>query len=173
VIPASDGRRFAMPADTSIILATILMHRNPAVWGPDALDFKPDRWRDMGPEREAFMAWNIGPRMARCTSRFFEYTIHRLMKQCLGQPFALTVVHTFLVLLFRHLHTASPKISDVKICLATESQPLEDRVPLDWDIIGDGRGRQGRDKVGVVADVVLAVKVSPAYHHASRFTDDG
>jgi cytochrome P450 len=54
-----------MPGNTSIILATILMQRDKAVWGDDAHVFDPDRWADMGKEREGFMAWNYGPRMVR------------------------------------------------------------------------------------------------------------
>lgn len=54
-----------MPANTSIILATILMQRDPAVWGGDALVFNPDRWLGggLGKERESFASWNLGPRM--------------------------------------------------------------------------------------------------------------
>lgn len=58
-----------MPGNTSIILATILMQRDKAVWGDDAQVFDPDRWADMGKEREGlregFMSWNYGPRMVR------------------------------------------------------------------------------------------------------------
>lgn len=54
-----------MPANTSIILATILMQRDPAVWGEDAQVFNPDRWLEggLGKEREGFVSWNLGPRM--------------------------------------------------------------------------------------------------------------
>lgn len=57
-----------MPGNTSIILATILMQRDSAVWGDDAQVFDPDRWADMGKEREGFMSWNYGPRMVRAVS---------------------------------------------------------------------------------------------------------
>jgi cytochrome P450 len=55
-----------MPANTSIILTTVLMQRSHTVWGDDAEEFKLERWLDGGlsqAEREGFMSWNIGPRM--------------------------------------------------------------------------------------------------------------
>jgi len=52
-----------MPGNSSIIIATLLTHRDPKVWGDDAEEFNIDRWANMGKEREAFTAWNIGPRM--------------------------------------------------------------------------------------------------------------
>lgn len=55
-----------MPANTSIILAFLLMQRDPAVFGEDALEFRLERWLDGSigeSERLAFMSWNFGPRM--------------------------------------------------------------------------------------------------------------
>nr|KIR48835.1 cytochrome P450 monooxygenase pc-2 [Cryptococcus bacillisporus CA1280] len=134
-----------MPANTSIILATILMQRDPAVWGEDALVFNPDRWLGggLGKERESFASWNLGPRM------------------CLGQPFALTITHTFLVYFFRHIaHVDTLAGQNTTIQLALDAQPPETVLPKEWMTSegSDGRTRGGRDRVWIVADVVLAIK---------------
>ena len=65
MLPTSDPGHppMYMPANTSIILATVLTHRDEAIWGGDAEEFNIDRWARMGKEREAFTSWNIGPRM--------------------------------------------------------------------------------------------------------------
>lgn len=95
--------------------------------------------------------------------------------QCLGQPLALTVAHTFLILLYRHLaqpsdgsstktdsgtdtdNSTPPRLS---LHLAPDAQPEGTRMPEAWRTDrGDGRARGGRDRVWVVADVVLAIKV--------------
>jgi cytochrome P450 len=65
LLSMSSGAPLFMPADTSIILATVNMQRSPTVWGEDAEVFNPDRWIDMRKEREGFMSWNYGPRMVR------------------------------------------------------------------------------------------------------------
>ncbi|TYJ57637.1 hypothetical protein B9479_001719 [Cryptococcus floricola] len=127
-----------MPANTSIILATILMQRDPKVWGEDAQVFEPDRWMNGSElQREGFTSWNIGPRM------------------CLGQPFALTAAHSFIAHFSRHLSTANATLR-----LSPEAQPPGSTIPDSWksEDGGDGRLRGGRDKVWIVADVVLAVK---------------
>ncbi|WVQ71060.1 hypothetical protein IAR50_000585 [Cryptococcus sp. DSM 104548] len=127
-----------MPANTSIILATILMQRDPKVWGEDAQAFQPNRWLNgSGVQREGFTSWNIGPRI------------------CLGQPLALTAAHTFLAYFSRHFGT-----SEATLRLAPEAQTLRSAIPESWksEDGSDGRLRGRRDKVWIVADVVLAVK---------------
>ncbi|WWC86142.1 uncharacterized protein L201_001014 [Kwoniella dendrophila CBS 6074] len=140
---SSGGQPMYMPGSTSIILATILMQRDPAVWGEDVNDFQPERWVGDGlskREREGFMSWNYGPRM------------------CLGQPFALTVINTFLILLSRHLDDMEKAGKSLQFAL--DAQPQGTAMPLSWQTIegSDGRARDGRDRMWVVADVVLAIK---------------
>ncbi|KAL7422863.1 Protein kinase alk2 [Cryptotrichosporon argae] len=140
LLPSSDGGPpMFMPANTSIILATVLMQRSSDVFGADADAFNLDRWLDGGlprGQREAFMSWNVGPRM------------------CLGQPLALTVAHTFLTQWVHHMGH-----SRTQSRLATEAQPAGTRMPAEWATPhGQGRARGGRDRVWIVADVVLAVK---------------
>jgi hypothetical protein len=98
--------------------------------------------------------------------------------QCLGQPFALTATHTFLILLMRYLaairdagsasrsveaDAVVPHERDERgmVRLVPDASAPECRMPPLWaGSGGDGRAREGRDKVWIVADVVLAVKVS-------------
>ena len=58
------GTPLYMPGNTSIIINTVQMQRDPEIWGEDALDFKPERWQGKGGS-EGFAAWNMGPRMVR------------------------------------------------------------------------------------------------------------
>lgn len=46
--------------------------------------------------------------------------------------------------------------------LAPDAQPPETALPKEWMTLegGDGRARGGRDRVWIVADVVLAIKVN-------------
>ncbi|WVR05800.1 hypothetical protein IAU60_002825 [Kwoniella sp. DSM 27419] len=143
LLPTSTGELLYMPGNTSIILATVLMQRDKQVWGENAEVFDPSRWLDGGlgkREREGFMSWHYGPRM------------------CLGQPFALTIAHTFLVLFCRHLD----KMEEMgrKLELACDAQPEGTAMPKAWATEDgcDGRARGGRDRLWVVADVVLAIK---------------
>lgn len=88
----------------------------------------------------------------------------------------MTVAHTFLILLYRHLAQPSnnthndtadpdtdvtaPRPGPLRVHLAPDAQPEETRMPDAWRTDrGDGRARGGRDRVWAVADVVLAIKV--------------
>ncbi|WVQ85454.1 hypothetical protein IAT38_007619 [Cryptococcus sp. DSM 104549] len=140
------GAPMYMPGNTSIILAFVLMQRDPSVWGDDAGVFEPERWMGSGlgsKEREGFMSWNLGPRM------------------CLGQPFALMATNTFLVLLARHLDKVQGDAKGaMRLNLAVDAQPEGTAMPEVWQTVegSDGRARGGKDRMWVVADVVLAIK---------------
>ncbi|OCF41408.1 cytochrome P450 monooxygenase pc-2 [Kwoniella heveanensis CBS 569] len=146
LLPTSSGQMMYMPGNTSIILAFVLMQRDKTVWGDDAEVFDPSRWMGEGldkKEREGFMSWNYGPRM------------------CLGQPFALTVTNTFLILLCRHLDRIHQE-HGLSLQIAFDAQPAGTGLPEAWKTAegSDGRARTGRDRMWVVADVVLAIRVS-------------
>lgn len=39
-----DGKEYALPPDTTVKLDLAALHHDPKFWGPDALEFRPDRW---------------------------------------------------------------------------------------------------------------------------------
>jgi hypothetical protein len=64
-----DERPFYMPGGTTIMYLPLLMQRNPALWGPDADIFDPERW--LHPDRVAqfvsnptmYAPFSAGPRI--------------------------------------------------------------------------------------------------------------
>lgn len=82
---------------------------------------------------------------------------NRLLKQqCLGQPLALTLAHTFLFYLLKHLDDG---YKCRQLVIREEAKAEGCRMPENWlGPEGDGRARSGRDRVWIVSDVVLAVK---------------
>ncbi|EZF72480.1 hypothetical protein H105_05519 [Trichophyton soudanense CBS 452.61] len=60
-----------VPKGTSVIYSAFSMHRRTDIYGPDALEFKPERWETIRPGW-GYLPFNGGPRI------------------CLGQQFALT-----------------------------------------------------------------------------------
>ncbi|KAF2210353.1 hypothetical protein CERZMDRAFT_99417 [Cercospora zeae-maydis SCOH1-5] len=76
---------FAIPKGTSIVGLHDHFNTRPEEWGPDAMEFRPERWLD--PEGHAadnlFMTFNIGPR------------------SCIGQGFAILEVSALLAAIVR------------------------------------------------------------------------
>ncbi|KAJ7123185.1 cytochrome P450 [Mycena epipterygia] len=105
------GRPFYVPANTKIIYAVFLMHRRTDLWGPDALEFDPDRFIDervhkyLTPNPYIFLPFNAGPRI------------------CLGQQFAYQEVSFFLVRLLQRF---------ASFTLAPDAQPEETKPPASW-----------------------------------------
>lgn len=68
------------------------MHRRTDLWGPDALDFKPERWGDSTRKIPAwqFLPFSGGPRI------------------CLGQQFALTEASYVLVRMLQRFEAVEP-----------------------------------------------------------------
>lgn len=69
-----------VPANTVVTYLPLLTQRNPALWGPDADEFKPERW--LNPETQAkcnsnigmFMPFSHGPRIVRVLYSFALFT---------------------------------------------------------------------------------------------------
>ena len=58
-----DGRsRIFVPAGTEVCYHVYAMHRRFDLWGPDALEFRPERWTDVEPGW-SFLPFNGGPRI--------------------------------------------------------------------------------------------------------------
>ncbi|KAG1731772.1 cytochrome P450 [Suillus lakei] len=118
--PANGGNPMFVPAETLVIYSVFLMHRREDLWGPDALEFDPDRFLDerlqkyLTPNPFIFLPFNAGPRI------------------CPGQQFAYSEMSFFLVRLLQ-------SFSSVSLDLKTQTRP-----PAEW---ANEPGRKGVDKI--------------------------
>lgn len=116
---------FYIPANTRIVYSVFVMHRRLDLWGPDALEFDPDRFLDerlqkyLIPNPFIFLPFNAGPRI------------------CLGQQFAYNESSFFLIRLLQNFSIVS---------LSEESQPPDSRAPRVWKSSLEG-GRKSKEKI--------------------------
>ncbi|KAF9475881.1 cytochrome P450 [Pholiota conissans] len=112
-----------VPTNTRVLYAIILMHRRKDLWGPDALEFDPDRFLDqrlhkyLTPNPFIFSPFNAGPRI------------------CLGQQFAYQEASFFLVRLLQKFRNFR---------MAPDAQPEWSKPPAHW--VAEG-GRKAIEKV--------------------------
>ncbi|KAF8439739.1 cytochrome P450 [Boletus edulis BED1] len=133
-----------VPAGTIVSYSVLLMQRRTDLWGPDALEFDPDRFLDdrlrkyLTPNPFIFLPFNAGPRI------------------CLGQQFAYNEMSFMLIRLLQHFSS---------ITLSPESQDPQYRPPAAW---ARGEGRQVIEKfhprhhLTLYAKGGLWVKMEPA-----------
>ncbi|KAG0700618.1 cytochrome P450 monooxygenase pc-3 [Suillus ampliporus] len=121
VLPAvNGGDPIFIPADTQVFYSVFVMHRRKDLWGPDALEFDPDRFLDerlqkyLAPNPFIFLPFNAGPRI------------------CPGQQFAYNEMSFFLVRLLQ-------SFSSVSLDLKFQTPP-----PTEW---ANEPGRKSVDKV--------------------------
>ncbi|EUC57271.1 cytochrome P450 family monooxygenase pc-3 [Rhizoctonia solani AG-3 Rhs1AP] len=113
-----NGKQYYIPAGTSVIWSTLLMHRRKDLWGTDADEFDPERWLDDRLKKYVtsnpfiFLPFNAGPRI------------------CLGQQFAYNEASFFLCRLLQRVES---------IELAPDAQPAESLPRPEWK---SGTGRQ-------------------------------
>ncbi|KZS95587.1 cytochrome P450 monooxygenase pc-1 [Sistotremastrum niveocremeum HHB9708] len=102
---------YYVPAGISVSYSAFIMQRSEKYWGPDALEFDPDRFLDervskyITPNPYIFLPFNAGPRI------------------CIGQQFAYNEISFFLIRLLQSFD---------QIELATDAQPLDSRPPAEW-----------------------------------------
>ncbi|KZT30241.1 cytochrome P450 monooxygenase CYP63 [Neolentinus lepideus HHB14362 ss-1] len=142
-LPPSDGtysgtllpsQPLYMPAKTNIVYLPLLTHRNPALWGPDADNFDPERWLD--PER-----------LNRYTSNPMMYTPFSAgPRVCVGQNYALNEASYLLVRLLQQVDHFS---------FVPECQPAGSLPPPEWK---SRRGRQAYERVWPAAALTLYAK---------------
>ncbi|THV01186.1 cytochrome P450 monooxygenase pc-2 [Dendrothele bispora CBS 962.96] len=132
-LPNKDGKPWYVPAKTKCIYSIFLMHRREDLWGPDALEFDPDRFLDerlhkyLTPNPFIFLPFNAGPRI------------------CLGQQFAYNEASYFLIKLLQ-------KFDDFSHALDVQpSQP-----PPEWK--PEPGTTKGRDKVTLFSHLTMSVK---------------
>lgn len=122
-----DSPPLFVPTGTRCAFSSILMHRRKDLWGPDALEFDPERFLDerlhkyLTPNPFIFLPFNAGPRI------------------CLGQQFAYHEASFFVV---RLLQTFS------SVSLDLDAQPPAARPPASWkETDKDKAGWKAREKV--------------------------
>ncbi|KZS95633.1 cytochrome P450 monooxygenase pc-3 [Sistotremastrum niveocremeum HHB9708] len=102
---------YYIPTNTIVIYSVYIMQRSEQYWGPDALEFDPERFLDervakyLTPNPFVFLPFNAGPRI------------------CLGQQFAYNESSFFLIRLLQSFD---------EIDLASDAQPPETLPPAEW-----------------------------------------
>ncbi|KAF7982986.1 hypothetical protein HWV62_24590 [Athelia sp. TMB] len=124
-----------IPANTKVIYSAMLLHRRTDLWGPDALEFDPDRFLDarvrryLTPKPYIFVPFNAGPRI------------------CLGQQFAYNEMSFVLVRLLQAFSSIS---------LAADAQPADSVPPPDW---ARAKGRKAVERFWPQSHLTMYAKV--------------
>jgi cytochrome P450 len=84
-----------IPAQTDVNYSVHVMHRRKDIWGPDAEEFKPERFAGRKPGWE-FLPFNGGPRI------------------CIGQQFALTEASYVVVRLLQRFDAIEPGVHELE-----------------------------------------------------------
>ncbi|KAK0200214.1 cytochrome P450 [Desarmillaria ectypa] len=123
-LPNKGRAPYYVPKDTVVNYSVFSMHRRTDLWGPDALEFDPDRFLDqrlhkyLTPNPYIFVPFNAGPRI------------------CLGQQFAYNEASYYLIRLLQTFSSFS---------LAMDAQPAEGIPPKSWTKTPGTT--KGRDKI--------------------------
>ncbi|CAK5276731.1 unnamed protein product [Mycena citricolor] len=132
--PADDTRPYYMPGSTTLMYLPLLMQRNPALWGPDADVFDPERWLDSARlarfvgNPTMYAPFSAGPRI------------------CLGQNYAYNEASYILIRLLQEFDTFS---------LAPDVQPPASLPLPEWK---QRPGRQAVERIWPAAAMTLYVK---------------
>jgi cytochrome P450 len=81
-----------IPKGTQLIVPVDAFHRDPALWGPDADEFNPDRWLKDGPE---------GPGLGGATSPYAMMAFGAGPWGCIGQHYARAILASLLAAVMR------------------------------------------------------------------------
>ncbi|PPQ95842.1 hypothetical protein CVT26_015972 [Gymnopilus dilepis] len=125
-----------VPANTSCMYTVINIHRRTDLWGPDALEFDPDRFIDerlqkyLAPNPYIFCPFNAGPRV------------------CLGQQFAYNEASFYLVRLLQHF-------TRFTLDMSANTPP-----PSAW---AAGDGLKSREKIQPMSHLTMSIKVKSIY----------
>ncbi|KAJ3574394.1 hypothetical protein NP233_g1797 [Leucocoprinus birnbaumii] len=130
----SKNQPLFMPASTTVTYLPLLTHRNKALWGEDADEFRPERWLESETKVKCnanmgmFSPFSHGPRI------------------CIGKNYAYNEMTFFLVRLLQRFD---------RFELATDCQPEGSLPPSEWK---ERRGRQRIEKIWPAAALTLFVK---------------
>ncbi|KAK0438214.1 cytochrome P450 monooxygenase pc-2 [Armillaria borealis] len=134
-LPNKGRAPYYVPGNTEVLFSTFSMHRRTDLWGPDALEFDPDRFLDsrlhkyLTPNPYIFVPFNAGPRI------------------CLGQQFTYNEASYYLIRLLQTFSSFS---------LALDAQPAEGVPPKTWTRAPGTT--KGRDKIMLGTRVLLYAK---------------
>ncbi|KAJ7512111.1 cytochrome P450 [Mycena galericulata] len=140
ILPSTTGGKpFYIPAHSKVPFSVLVMQRRTDLWGPDAIQWDPDRFIDerlhkyLTPNPFIFLPFNAGPRI------------------CLGQQFAYHEASFFLVRLFQ-------AFSD-EIALAPDAQPPASRPaqPASDSEADDELGWKRRERLTVRSHLTLFI----------------
>ncbi|KAJ7726963.1 cytochrome P450 monooxygenase pc-3 [Mycena metata] len=130
--PTPSGRPLYIPAATRIVYAVFLMHRRTDLWGPDALEFDPDRFMDerlhkyLTPNPYIFLPFNAGKFSLSTRSHLSSNAAFTTCARiCLGQQFAYQESSFFLVRLLQRFSSFN---------LAPDAQPEDTKPPTSWKL---------------------------------------
>lgn len=125
---------YYIPGDTPVVYSAYVMHRWKPFWGPDALEFDPDRFIDerlskyLTPNPFIFLPFNAGPRI------------------CLGQQFAYNESSFFLIRLLQSFSSFS---------LAPEAVPEDSKPRAAWKNLG---GRAAVEQVFMRSSLTMNIR---------------
>ncbi|TFK72860.1 cytochrome P450 monooxygenase pc-2 [Pluteus cervinus] len=128
------GKPLFIPAGATLMYSVAYMHRRKDLWGPDALEFDPDRFIDarvqkyLVPNPYIFLPFNAGPRI------------------CIGQQFAYNQMSFFLIRLLQSFSSIS---------LDLTARPESTRPPEEWKL---KEGRQGKETLMTDVHLTLFIK---------------
>lgn len=134
-LPNKGHAPYYIPSSTEVLFSTFLMNRRTDLWGPDTLEFDPDRFLDsrlnkyLTPNPYIFVPFNAGPRI------------------CLGQQFTYNEASYYLIRLLQSFSSFS---------LALDVQPDESIPPKTWTRTPGTT--KGGDKIMLGTHVLLYAK---------------
>jgi cytochrome P450 len=117
---------YFIPEGTMCLYSVWTMHRNKDLWGPDALEFDPERFIDerlhkyLTPNPFIFLPFNAGPRL------------------CLGQQYAYNQMSFMLIRLLQTFES---------VTLAKDAQPPWSLPPTEWKQSAAQGKRRAREEV--------------------------
>ena len=115
------NKDYSLPPDTWVTTNSQALHTNPQIWGPDALDWRPERWLTsfptpnntnsrsetfIEPAKGTYVPWAEGPRA------------------CLGRKFAQVEFVAVMAVLFRK-HSVRPAVLKGESALRTKERLLQ------------------------------------------------
>ncbi|KAI0708217.1 cytochrome P450 [Fomitopsis betulina] len=97
---------------TTLSVPIYRLHRDESIWGPDAAEFRPERWTEASPEHmksmmEAFAPFSVGPRA------------------CIGRSLAIMQLHIIFATLFRRYDFELQSDKPLQIRDTLARRPLE------------------------------------------------